>query len=270
MRLALLYVLGAVARNYAILLNSSRGFCNYRHMANVYIFYNILKQNGFDDSHIALISYENQVQDVRNIDREGVYIDETQKIPYSVFDPTSNVLEVLLNALEGNNPKLRDADESSNVLVYLNGHGNEAFLKFGNIHFMTKEDLMVRIPRLAERVGKVLLIVDTCQADALVDRGDLPNNTFVVATSKVGQPAISSFSSSLICTNVVDNFPHFFFRKVDQGIDKEARLADLFGELNKEPLGSELVFDEDKDFRFEDFFVQNTESKLVPFRQSEY
>ncbi|WEL39502.1 asparaginyl endopeptidase 1 [Encephalitozoon hellem] len=268
MFLILLYTLGALAKNYAILLNSSRGFHNYRHMANVYIFYNVLKENGFDDDQILIISYENQIQDVRNADKKGVYIDEDLRIPYSGFRPTKNALEDLLNAISGNCDKLKDADESSNVLVYLNGHGNETFLKFGSIHFMTKDDIMARIPKLARRVGKVLLVVDTCQADALVDRDALPDNVFVVATSKMGQPAISSFSSSLICANVADNFPYFFFKRFGEGIDAEAKLADLFAELNKEPLGSELVFDEEKDFRFGDFFVQNNRYELLPFRES--
>ncbi|AFN83765.1 glycosylphosphatidylinositol transamidasesubunit Gpi8 [Encephalitozoon romaleae SJ-2008] len=267
MSLILLYVLGALAKNYAILLNSSRGFHNYRHMANVYIFYNVLKENGFEDDQILIISYENQIQDVRNVDREGVYIDEDRRIPYSEFRPSASALEDLLNAISGNCPKLKDADESSNVFVYLNGHGNETFLKFGNIRFMTKDDLMSRIPKLAGRVGKVLLVLDTCQADALVDRDALPDNVFIVATSKLGQPAISSFSSSLICTNVVDNFPYFFFKRFGEGINRKAKLTDLFGELNKEPLGSELVFDEEKDFRFEDFFVQNSHSELLPFKE---
>nr|AGE96613.1 putative peptidase [Encephalitozoon cuniculi] len=268
MSLILLHVLGMAARNYAILLNSSRGFYNYRHMANVYVFYNVLRQNGFEDDQILIVSYENQIQDIRNSDQGGVYIDEDSKIPYSAFSPTSNVLEELLNAIAGNNAKLKDADESSNIFIYLNGHGNEAFLKFGNIHFMTRDDLMPRISKLAARVNKILLVIDTCQADALVDRSALPRNVLVVATSKIGQPAISSFSSSLICANVIDNFPYFFFKRFGKGIGRKVRLMDLLAELNKEPLGSELVFDERKDFVFEDFFVQNSALELLPFREA--
>ncbi|ADM12234.1 glycosylphosphatidylinositol transamidase subunit Gpi8 [Encephalitozoon intestinalis ATCC 50506] len=267
MSLVFLYALSVAAKNYAILMNSSRGFHNYRHMANVYIFYNVLKENGFKDDQILIISYENQIEDIRNVDRGGVYIDEDQRIPYSAFTPSSNALADLLNALEGRNIKLKDADESSNVFIYLNGHGNETFLKFGNIHFMTKDDLMARILKLAERVNKILLVLDTCQAEALIDREILPSNVFIVATSKTGQPAISSFSSSLICANVSDNFPYFFFKRFGKGIDRKIRLPDLFSEIAKEPLGSELVFDEEKDFRFEDFFVQNNSAELLPFKE---
>jgi len=262
----ILYAIGVLCKNYAILLNSSRGFHNYRQMANVYIFDHILRQNGFEGDQIAIVSYVNQIQDIRNANREHVHIDGDLKIPYSEFDVTNDALRVMLNAIEGNHPKLKDADESSNVLIYMNGHGNESFLKFGSIHFMTKDDLMCRVVKLASRVGKVLVLLDTCQADALIDRDALPPNVFAIATSKIKQSAISTFESSVLFTNTVDNFPYFFFMKAQKGIGSKDKLVDVFTDLSKEPIESELVFSDDPMFYYGDFFVQNLMFELLPFK----
>ncbi|KAM0672506.1 glycosylphosphatidylinositol transamidase [Ordospora colligata] len=262
----ILYAIGVFCKNYAILLNSSRGFHNYRQMANVYIFDHILRQNGYEGDQIAIISYVNQIQDIRNVDKEHVHIDSDLKIQYSDFDVTDDALRVMLNALEGNHPKLKDADESSNVLIYMNGHGNESFLKFGSIHFMTKDDLMCRVVKLASRVGKVLLLVDTCQADALIDRDVLPSNVFAIATSKIKQSAISTFESSVLFTNTVDNFSYFFFMRAQRGIGRDDKLIDVFSDLSKEPIQSELVFSNNPMFNYGDFFFQNLMFELLPFK----
>lgn len=262
----LLYALSVIAKNYAILLNSSRGFCNYRHMANVYVFCNILKNNGFQDDEMIILSYENQIEDLRNVSGSLVHLDDDWTIPYFPFSPTGSTFEALLNAIEGNNRKLMHADESSNILIYLCGHGNETFLKFGNMYFMTKNDLMSRVLRLVSRVNKVLLILDTCQAEALVDRHELPDNLFILTTSREGEPSISSFSSSLLSVNVVDNFPYFFLKRVDEGLDEDTRLIDLFSSLDINLLGSNLEFDARKEFTFGDFFIQRHSDVLLPFR----
>lgn len=261
-----IYMLAIASKNYAVLLNSSRGFCNYRHMANVYVFHEVLKQNGFSDEQVIIVSYENQIEDVRNADKRFVYLDEDWRIPYSRFCPTESALDIFLNTIEGNHPKLKDMNESSNILMYLCGHGNESFLKFGSMHFMTKDDLMSRVLRLSSRVNKLLLILDTCQAEALVELHRVPKNVFVLATSERGESSISSFSSSLIRTHTVDNFPHFFLRKTEEDFDKRTKLTDLFSSLNLEALHSKLIFTTGNDFTFDDFFVQNDVDEVLPFR----
>lgn len=262
----LLYVLGVSAKNYGVLLNSSRGFHNYRHMANVCVFHRTLRENGFCDDDIVVLSYENQIEDVRNVDKRFVYLDDSWRIPYSHVSTTRDAFETFLNTLEGNNHKLKDADESSNVLIYMCGHGNDCFLKFGDMFYMTRDDLMPRLFRLASRVNRVLLILDTCQAEALVDRTALPENVFIMTTSVKGESSISSFSSSLISVNVVDNFPHFFLKRIENGFDKKTHLVKLFSDLSQEPICSKLTFSTDRDFTFEEFFVQNLAAQLLPFK----
>jgi len=52
--------------NYAIILNSSRYWFNYRHQANALALYNELKKNGYDDEHIVFMNCLEASEDPRN------------------------------------------------------------------------------------------------------------------------------------------------------------------------------------------------------------
>jgi GPI-anchor transamidase subunit K len=266
MKCVLLFVAVVLARNYAILMNSSKGFSNYRHMTNVYVFYSILKHNGFTDDEIIVCCHENQMEDCRNIDKSAVHLDRDVSISYTFIRPSSLAFELFLNALEGNNSKLKDADDSSNVLVYLCGHGNESFLKFGLGKYITRDDLMCRILRLSARVAKILLIADTCQAEALFDRNALPDNVFAVSTSTYGEPSISTHSSTTLATSMVDNFAYVFHGKTSGNFDKRIALRDFFTAFDKSDVCSTVTPTQSDGFTYDEFFVQKPDDEILPFK----
>jgi GPI-anchor transamidase subunit K len=266
MRRLLLLMAAVMARNYAILMSSSKGFTNYRHMANVYVFYNILRKNGFSDDEIIVSCYENQMEDCRNADRSAVRLSADVRIPYYPVASSASAFESFMNALEGNSQKLKDADESSNILVYFCGHGNESFLKFGVGKYITRDDLVCRVVKLANRVGKVLLIADTCQAEALLDRRAFPRNVFAVSTSVHGEPSVSTYSSAALATSLVDNFPYVFHSKASSGLSGKMKLRDFFASFDKEDVCSTITCSRSNGFTYGEFFVQNMDDEVLPFR----
>lgn len=127
--------------NYAVVVSSSRYWFNYRHTANALSVYQLLKRNGFHDDDITLMIADEWAVNPRNPAKNHIYntamdsLDGTSRggtrpslqtedtiIDYKSEDVTvEQFLSVLLNA---------PTDESTNILIYLTGHGGDQFFKF--------------------------------------------------------------------------------------------------------------------------------------------
>lgn len=87
-----------------------------------------------------------------------------------------------------------------------------------------KSDLMQSIEYLSKRVNKVLLILDTCQAEALFDYDVFANcnqndesfeifkNVKVVTTSLINQYSYSTTLCTILGVSTVDDFPKVFLQ----------------------------------------------------------
>lgn len=251
--------------NQAILFNGSCNFCNYRHDSNVRVLSHVLLKNGFSKDEIVLFSGENSIDDDRNIDKGYVHLSSTLKIPVPRIEVQESTVQDFLNAINCNHKKLVDCNKNSNVLVYMCGHGNEGFLKVQYREAILSYDLNSAIMKLADRVGKVLLIVDTCRSASFLPKSRFPKNVFVVATSLVSEPSISSFSNSQLGVHCIDNFP-YYLHELTKNI-KNMPLDSFFGLFNRDYILSTIKFSFESTelFHFDDFFRQTyTKEELFP------
>lgn len=247
-----------ICKNFAVLVNTSKDFTNYRHSSNLLIFNKILLDNNFTEDDIIYLLQEDVTQDLRNQSKGKFYIDEEVGFPIKI--KTTNItLNLLLNILRCNHKKMYNLDESSNLFIYLSGHGGDEFLKILDRNFLYKDDLMEAIQYLAKRLNKVLLIVDTCQAETLVD--DLPENVFVISSSKKGEPSISHCVNSRIGCSVIDGLPKIFY---DEYVNNQENkfIEDFVKQLTYEKVGSTVkTRGIEQNFYLNDFFKQNISEK---------
>lgn len=229
-----------LTKNEAILLNTSKGYHNYRHIANISIFYKILIENGFQESDIKYLTCENLIYDNRNTKNGFVNIekDEYFKIPY--IKPKSTTINEFLNIIY--------QISAYNVFIYMCGHGGESFLKFYDKECLLKNDLMMVIKRLSRNVNKIFLIIDTCHAEALID--SVPENVTVICTSLKNEPSISSHVDN--GPNLIDNFPYIFYKK----FNLELKIKDFVDLFDFDELGSHIFFDGDENVKLKEFFSQ--------------
>lgn len=81
--------------NWAVLLNTSRYWFNYRHASNIFTLYNILKSLGFPDSQIIVLSADDFACNARNWYRGALFNQILDDNPlrdnlYSKADPEGN------------------------------------------------------------------------------------------------------------------------------------------------------------------------------------
>lgn len=126
---------------YAVLVDTSKFWFNYRHAANALSIYSTLKQWNVPDNNIIIMLSEDIACNTRNVQPGYAYKKVSrenniyQDVEIDYRGPETNVknlLSVLTGLHADNTPasKRLSSDKNSTVLVYLTGHGGDGFLKF--------------------------------------------------------------------------------------------------------------------------------------------
>ncbi|KAG6961718.1 hypothetical protein JG687_00007551 [Phytophthora cactorum] len=139
--------------NWAVIVDTSRFWSNYRHVANALSLYHSVKRLGIPDSQIILMLADQMPCNARNCFPGQVFNSRTQKInlygknvevDYRGSEVSvANFITVLTGRHEPGTPasKKLDTDENSNIFLYMSGHGGDGFLKFQDFEEMSSQDL---------------------------------------------------------------------------------------------------------------------------------
>nr|XP_018913226.1 PREDICTED: putative GPI-anchor transamidase [Bemisia tabaci] len=229
--LSLLNVCSAVhTNNWAVLVDTSRFWFNYRHVANVLSIYRSVKRLGIPDSQIILMVADDMACNPRN-PRPGtvfnnanqhinVYGDDVE-VDYRGYEVTvENFVRLLTGRLPAGTPRSKQllTDEGSNILVYLTGHGGDGFLKFQDSEEVTSQELADALEQMWQkrRYNEVFFMIDTCQAASMYEKFYSPN-ILAVASSLVGEDSLSHHVDPAIGVYIIDRYTYYalaFLEKV--------------------------------------------------------
>nr|CAG4637071.1 EOG090X07K0 [Ceriodaphnia reticulata]SVE72984.1 EOG090X07K0 [Ceriodaphnia reticulata] len=208
--------------NWAVLVDTSRFWFNYRHVANVLSIYRSVKRLGIPDSQIILMIADDMACNPRNPHPAAVYNNANQQIDvygddvevdYRGYEVTvENFIRVLTGRLATSTPRSKKllTDAGSNVLIYLTGHGGDGFLKFQDSEEITNVDLADAIQQMWEkqRYHEMLFIVDTCQAASLYQKFYSPN-VLAIGSSLVGEDSLSHHVDPAIGVYIIDRYTYY-------------------------------------------------------------
>jgi GPI-anchor transamidase subunit K len=244
--------------NWAVIVDTSRFWFNYRHAANALSVYHACKRFGLDDDHIILmLAGDVPSCDSRNSFPGTVFND--QEHSYSLYDTSIQVdyrglevtVESIIQVLTGRHPintpssKRLSTDDGSNVLLYLTGHGGEEFLKVQDTTEISAQDLEDSLKEMNSkgRYNQIFFMADTCQASTLMNRLNVPR-MITIGSSKLGQSSYSYTNDYKIGVSLIDRFTFSmlnFFTKLtikSDGTSKKT-LYDLFQSFNSRFMRSE-------------------------------
>lgn len=118
---------------WAVIAALSSGFSNYRHQADALQQYQVLRANGVADDHIILILADDIASDpsnalmgqVRN-EPSGKNVYASVEIDYGISVTPTDIQNILEGNVTATTPKVISPTTSSNVFMYLAGHGGTA------------------------------------------------------------------------------------------------------------------------------------------------
>lgn len=128
----------ALTDQYAVLVQGSSGYSNYRHQADVLGIYQMLRSGGFPDDHIILVLDKDMALDENNPDRGVVRNAEdgpdlfggTDRLPAATVDYDSkdfspaDIANILLGKRSERLQTVLPQDAGTNVLLFWSGHGD--------------------------------------------------------------------------------------------------------------------------------------------------
>ncbi|XP_055679928.1 putative GPI-anchor transamidase [Lutzomyia longipalpis] len=222
--------------NWAVLVDTSRFWFNYRHVANVLSIYRSVKRLGIPDSQIILMIADDMACNPRNPRPATVFNNANQhinvygddvEVDYRGYEVT---VENFVRLLTGRNKngttrsKKLLTDPGSNVLIYLTGHGGDGFLKFQDSEEITSQELADAIEQMwqKQRYNELFFMIDTCQAASMYEKFYSPN-ILAVASSLVGEDSLSHHVDPAIGVYIIDRYTYYaleFLEKVTPDSEK--------------------------------------------------
>jgi len=208
--------------NWAVLVDTSRFWFNYRHVANVLSIYRSVKRLGIPDSQIILMVADDMACNPRNprpatvFNNANQHIDvygEDVEVDYRGYEVTvENFVRLLTGRLPANTPRSKRllTDEGSNILVYMTGHGGDGFLKFQDSEEITNIELADAFQQMwaKQRYNEIFFMIDTCQAASMFQKFYSPN-ILAVASSLVGEDSLSHHVDSAIGVYIIDRYTYY-------------------------------------------------------------
>jgi len=121
-------------------------------------------------------------------------------------------------------------DATSNILLYVTGHGGDEFLKFQDSEEIGAWDFAdaVEQMRIQGRYNEILFMADTCQAFSL-SKHFYSKNVIGVGSSLVGENSYSHHADAGLGVAIIDRFSYYtgeFMEKYSRGSD--TKLSELF------------------------------------------
>ncbi len=192
----------ALTAQYAVLVQGSNGWNNYRHQADVLSVYQMLKTKGFDDDHIILIIDKALASDAMNPEPGIIRAKDGGNdllagcsMDYDNADISpSDISNILLGVKTDKTPVVLPKDAGQNVLLFWSGHGHnhanngadELAWRNADVGRGMTADLLRQTISLMHQQGqyrKMFVLTEPCFSEAVI-------------TPLVGIPGVLAMSSA--------------------------------------------------------------------------
>ncbi|KAF0687555.1 Aste57867_20674 [Aphanomyces stellatus] len=207
--------------NWAVVVDASRFWFNYRHITNAMSLYHSVKRLGIPDSQIVLMLADQMPCNARNCFPGKVFDSNTHtinlygddvEVDYRGAEVTvANFIKVLTGRHDPGTPASRrlDSDENSNVFVFMTGHGGDGFLKFQDAEELSSHDIAHTIEEMhvKGRYNELFFMVDTCQAGSLAKKLYSPN-VVTIGSARTGENSYAYHTDFEVGLSLIDRFTY--------------------------------------------------------------
>lgn len=228
-----------MAQPWAVIVAASPFWYDYRHTSDALLMYEAAIAMGIPRQHIILMLGGPGACNPRNL-LPGTHYGEPGRDVYpSVIhhrgkQVTAKSFVSVLTDRQGTyvprNHRLLSTS-SSDLLVFISGHGGRQFIEFADGSKLTAQMLGSALAdmKAAQRFRRALVVVDTCRAEtmgqALLDAPDVA----FVGSSRADESAYSVYRDSLTGVSLVDRFSLTTSKLLPQAVASNWTLAELMG-----------------------------------------
>ena len=240
---------------YALLIQGSNEWANYRHQADVLNVYQMLRGKGWDDDHIILIISDDIADNIKNKMKGKVSISTYEKnlyeksaIDYSTDSLSlSDIKDIMLGRSSSHLPVVLNTSDQSNVLVFWSGHGclktthkYNGFLWRGREGIFTVDDFRSVLEQMnsEQRYRKMLLLLEPCYSRNMADQTHQIPGILAIASANWAESSFADFHSAELQVWMSDRFTNNLVNTLSEKPDQTYR--ELYEYLYTHTLGSHV------------------------------
>ena len=259
--------LPAVTNRWAVVISPSTTWSNYRHQADAFAMYQLLRHHGYDDDHIVLIVEDNLANDSHNVFPGQIFVDRSSD-PAAASDQFMNddvrknavvdyhfsdlrpedVADIMLGRSSSRLPQVIHPTASSDVFFFWSGHGGsrEGPL-WGNedaYEYFGKQRIRNIVQEMAGQTGgsrqyrRMMFAIETCFSghwgEALAGQPDV----LVLTAANSLESSKADVHDRDLCIYLSNAFARTFRRQIDA--DNNISIYDLYRELFRTTKGSHV------------------------------
>lgn len=240
---------------WAVLVQGSAEWKNYRHQADVLNVYAALRQQGYEDDHIILILSDDIAGNDRNLYKGEVrtHTDGTDLYEGAVVDYATDTLRaediahILLGEKSEHLPTVLETTKHSNVLFFWSGHGissgagrEAGFAWRSDSQYFTAPMLRSAFVGLAEqeRFRKLLAFFEPCFSQTMAEQAEGIPGILCLSSSASNEQSFADYYSIELGTWMSDRFSNNIVRTFQKTPD--ATFRELYNGLVTHTLGSHV------------------------------
>jgi glycosylphosphatidylinositol transamidase (GPIT) subunit GPI8 len=230
---------------WALLVATSSGWDNYRHQADVFGQYQMLRASGVPADHIIVVTQDDVASDRRN-PRPGQVVDEVGggdlrggvPIDYHLRDVDAGaILSILAGRRSATLPKVVDSTAGDNVYVFIAGHGDENGVYVGldrdtaqqgdRYTVLKPADLGSTVSSMsaAGRYRRMLIAVEACKGGAMGTSLTAPG-ALLVSGARPTEDSISANFDRGAGVWLTDEFANRLLGQERTAVQSNASVAD--------------------------------------------
>lgn len=240
---------------WAILVQGSEGWADYRHQADVLNVYQMLKRNGWPDDHIIVIISDDLANDSRNkfpgevrtkINAPDLY--KTAKIDYSTDTLTvADIKDILLGKQSSHLPIVLNTTDQSDILLFWSGHGMaetsvkpNCFYWRGEKSILSETEFRETLQKMFDekRYRKMLMLLEPCHSRNMAQQTDHMPGMMAIAAADGSESSFADFRSNELDTWMSDRFTNNIVNTLTD--NPEQTYGELYEYLYKHTLGSHV------------------------------
>ena len=264
---AVTHNLPAVTDRWAVVVSPSTTWSNYRHQADAFAMYQLLRHHGYDDDHIVLIVEDNLANDSRNVYPGEIFVerssdpaaesdqfvnDDVRKnavVDYHFSDlKPDDFADIMMGRSSSRLPQVIKPSASSDVFFFWSGHGgsSEGPL-WGNedsYEYFGKERIRNIVAEMAgngtepRKYRRMMFAIETCFSghwgSALMGQPDV----LVLTAANAQESSKADVHDRDLGVYLSNAFARTFRRQIDAKND--IAIYDLYRELYKTTKGSHV------------------------------
>jgi len=181
--------------NWAVLVAGSNGFYNYRHQADIYHAYQILKARGIPESNIIVMHYDDIANNKQNkfpgqvfnsLNHTDVYKGVPKDYTGDEVTP-ENFLKVLAGdeGLKNAGKKVLGSGPNDNVFINFDDHGAPDLVAFPKT-YLYSAPLLKTLQQMHDqkKYAKLVFYIEACEAGSMFEgKSPLPTDINIYATT---------------------------------------------------------------------------------------